>query len=92
MGETTNSVTDQVAKVREQLIKAAHEGYEPDPLLLQAARLIATLAAEVEARREGNTNAIRNAKRGTGVLQAWQKRVATTKADTDALLAEVSRG
>lgn len=48
---TNPSVTDQVAEVREQLIKAAHEGYEPDPLLLQAARLIATLAAEVDGWR-----------------------------------------
>lgn len=88
----TNSVTDQVSEVVKKVHKAAHEGYEPDPLLLLAARIIATLAVEAEARREGNTNAIRNAKRGTGVLQAWQKRVATTKADTDALLAEVSRG
>ena len=75
------SVTDQVAEVVKQLNKAAHDGYEPDPLLLQSARLIATLAAEVEAWRIAKP---------LSAVSLIDTPIRKARQATDALLAEVN--
>lgn len=89
-----DSVTDQVAEVVKDLnwngeLLTDRKDAAGAIRYFTAARLIATLAAEVDARRDGYWD-------GTGssieYLSVQQDRLTEAASTTDALLAEVKRG